>query len=72
MEPSRRRPSEGRCTRADGGVINVGRSAQLAEQTGITLIQLAVAFVLNYSRVPSAIVGPRTMTSSSPPSQAQT
>jgi aryl-alcohol dehydrogenase-like predicted oxidoreductase len=35
--------------------------AQLAEQTGITLIQLAIAFVLNHPAITSAIVGPRTM-----------
>lgn len=35
--------------------------AQLAEQTGITLIELAIAFVLNHPSVTSAIVGPRTM-----------
>jgi aryl-alcohol dehydrogenase-like predicted oxidoreductase len=35
--------------------------AQLAEQTGITLIQLAIAFVLNHPALTSAIIGPRTM-----------
>jgi aryl-alcohol dehydrogenase-like predicted oxidoreductase len=35
--------------------------AQLAEQTGITLIELAIAFVLDHPGVTSAIVGPRTM-----------
>src|SRR4051812_44779159 len=35
--------------------------AQLAEQTGITLIQLAIAFVLNHPAITSAIIGPRTM-----------
>ena len=35
--------------------------AQLAEQTGITLIEMAIAFVLNHPGVTSAIVGPRTM-----------
>ncbi|WOQ18746.1 aldo/keto reductase [Raineyella sp. W15-4] len=35
--------------------------AQLAEQTGITLIELAIAFVLNHPGVTAAIVGPRTM-----------
>jgi aryl-alcohol dehydrogenase-like predicted oxidoreductase len=35
--------------------------AQLAEQTGITLIELAVAFVLNHPAITSAIIGPRTM-----------
>lgn len=35
--------------------------AQLAEQTGITLIELAIAFVINHPAVTSAIVGPRTM-----------
>src|SRR4051794_3359782 len=35
--------------------------AQLAEQTGITLIELAIAFVLNHPALTSAIIGPRTM-----------
>ena len=39
----------------------VEQLAQLAEQTGITLIQLAIAFVLNHPAITSAIIGPRTM-----------
>src|SRR3954449_12673369 len=35
--------------------------AQLAEQSGITLIQLAIAFVTNHPAITSAIIGPRTM-----------
>ena len=35
--------------------------ALLAEEAGITLIQLAVAFVLNHPAITSAILGPRTM-----------
>jgi diketogulonate reductase-like aldo/keto reductase len=35
--------------------------AQLAEQAGMTLIEMAIAFVLNHPGVTSAIVGPRTM-----------
>src|SRR3954454_815151 len=35
--------------------------AQLAEQTGITLIQLAIAFVLNHPAISAALIGPRTM-----------
>ncbi|WP_432883014.1 aldo/keto reductase [Kribbella sp. CA-245084] len=35
--------------------------ALLAEQSGLTLIQLAVAFVINHPGVTSAIIGPRTM-----------
>lgn len=35
--------------------------AQLAEQSGMSLIELAIAFVLNHPGVTSAIVGPRTM-----------
>ena len=35
--------------------------ALLAEEVGITLIQLAVAFVLNHPAITSAILGPRTM-----------
>src|SRR3954447_11497257 len=35
--------------------------AVLAEEAGITLIQLAIAFVLNHPAITSAIIGPRTM-----------
>jgi aryl-alcohol dehydrogenase-like predicted oxidoreductase len=35
--------------------------AQLAEQSGLTLIELAIAFVINHPGVTAAIVGPRTM-----------
>jgi aryl-alcohol dehydrogenase-like predicted oxidoreductase len=35
--------------------------AQLAEQAGMTLIEMAIAFLLNHPGVTSAIVGPRTM-----------
>src|SRR3954470_9780583 len=35
--------------------------AKLAEQTGITLVQLAVGFVLKHPAITSAIIGPRTM-----------
>ena len=35
--------------------------AQLAERSGITLVQLAIAFVLNHPAITSAIIGPRTM-----------
>ena len=33
----------------------------MAAQAGITLIQLAIAFVLNHPAITSALVGPRTM-----------
>src|SRR3954463_1215799 len=35
--------------------------AQLADDAGITLIQLAIAFVLNHPAITAALVGPRTM-----------
>jgi aryl-alcohol dehydrogenase-like predicted oxidoreductase len=35
--------------------------AQLADDTDITLIQLAIGFVLNHPAITSAIIGPRTM-----------
>jgi aryl-alcohol dehydrogenase-like predicted oxidoreductase len=35
--------------------------AQLAEEAGITLIQMALAFVLNHPGVTAPIIGPRTM-----------
>ena len=38
----------------------VEQLAVLAEQSGLTLIQLALAFVINHPAVTSAIIGPRT------------
>jgi aryl-alcohol dehydrogenase-like predicted oxidoreductase len=35
--------------------------AQLAEEAGLSLIHLALAFVINHSAVTAAIIGPRTM-----------
>lgn len=35
--------------------------AELAEQAGLTLVHLAIAFVLNHPAVTSAIIGPRTL-----------
>ncbi len=35
--------------------------AQLAESAGMTLIELAIAFVINHPAVTAAIIGPRTM-----------
>jgi aryl-alcohol dehydrogenase-like predicted oxidoreductase len=39
----------------------VERLARLAEEGGITLIQLAIAFVLNHPAITAPIIGPRTM-----------
>ncbi|HET6171872.1 MAG TPA: aldo/keto reductase [Gaiellales bacterium] len=39
----------------------VEQLAQLADDAGITLIQLAIAFVLNHPAITAAIIGPRTM-----------
>ena len=39
----------------------VEQLAQLAEDAGITLIELAIAFVLNHPAITAAIIGPRTM-----------
>jgi aryl-alcohol dehydrogenase-like predicted oxidoreductase len=39
----------------------VEQLAQLADETGITLIELAIAFVLNHPAITAAIIGPRTM-----------
>jgi aryl-alcohol dehydrogenase-like predicted oxidoreductase len=39
----------------------VEQLAQLAEQAGLTLIQLALAFILNHPAVTAPIIGPRTM-----------
>ena len=35
--------------------------AQLADETGLTLIQLAIAFVLSHRAITAALIGPRTM-----------
>jgi aryl-alcohol dehydrogenase-like predicted oxidoreductase len=35
--------------------------AELAEEAGLSLIELAIAFVLNHPTVTAAIIGPRTM-----------
>jgi aryl-alcohol dehydrogenase-like predicted oxidoreductase len=39
----------------------VEQLAQLAEETGITLIELAIAFVLSHPAITASLVGPRTM-----------
>ena len=39
----------------------VEQLAQLADEVGITLIQLAIAFVLNHPAITAPIIGPRTM-----------
>jgi aryl-alcohol dehydrogenase-like predicted oxidoreductase len=39
----------------------VDRLARLAEDTGLSLIHLAIAFVMSHPAVTSAIIGPRTM-----------
>ncbi|HSD78005.1 MAG TPA: aldo/keto reductase [Solirubrobacteraceae bacterium] len=39
----------------------VEQLAQVAEEAGMTLIQLALAFVMNHPAVTAAIIGPRTM-----------
>jgi aryl-alcohol dehydrogenase-like predicted oxidoreductase len=35
--------------------------AQLADEAGISLIEMAIAFVINHPAVTAAIIGPRTM-----------
>jgi len=39
----------------------VEQLAKLAEETGITLIEMALAFVIRHPAVTAAIIGPRTM-----------
>ena len=39
----------------------VGQLAQVADDAGLPLIELAIAFVVNHPAVTSAIIGPRTM-----------
>ena len=50
-------PSDPACLKLDA----VEQLSQLAEQTGIKLIQLAIAFVLNHPAITAALIGPRTM-----------
>ena len=54
----------------------VEQLAQLADEAGITLIQLAIAFVLNHPAITAALIGPRTMeqleASSPPPTSSLT
>ena len=48
----------------------VEQLAEVADEADISLIELAIAFVLNHPAITAAIIGPRTMdhlTSSSPP-----
>jgi aryl-alcohol dehydrogenase-like predicted oxidoreductase len=42
-------------------LVAVERLARLAEDAGLSLIHLAIAFVLNHPAISSAIIGPRTM-----------
>ena len=39
----------------------VDQLTTLADEAGITLIEMAIAFVINHPAVTSAIIGPRTM-----------
>lgn len=39
----------------------VGQLAQVAEDAGVSMIELAIAFVVNHPGVTSAIIGPRTL-----------
>ena len=39
----------------------VEQLAQVAEDAGVSMIELAIAFVVNHPGVTSAIIGPRTM-----------
>ena len=44
--------------------------AQLAEEAGLSLIDMALAFVLRHPAVTAAIIGPRTMEQLESPSSA--
>ena len=50
-----------RCPRTSASSTPSSRSQQLADDAGLTLIELAIAFVLTHPAVTSAIIGPRTM-----------
>jgi aryl-alcohol dehydrogenase-like predicted oxidoreductase len=47
----------------------VEQLARLAEEAGITLIQLAIAFVLNHPAITAPIIGPRTMEQTGEPAR---
>ena len=50
-----------RCPRTSASSTRSSSSRKLAEEAGITLIELAIAFVVNHPAVTAAIIGPRTM-----------
>ena len=63
-----RRPASGwprastcRCPRTSASSKPSSSSPQVADDAGVSLIELAIAFVVNHPAVTSAIIGPRTM-----------
>jgi aryl-alcohol dehydrogenase-like predicted oxidoreductase len=60
--PALVRPRFGVRVPANQGKLDaVEQLARLAEEAGVTLIQLAIAFVLSHPAITAALVGPRTM-----------
>ncbi len=62
-EPSRRADAGTDLSSAEN-LLKLERAdalAKVAESVGISLVEMAVAFVLNHPAVTSAIIGPRTM-----------
>ena len=50
-----------RCPRTSANSTPSQQLAAVADDAGVSLIELAIAFVVNHPAVTSAIVGPRTM-----------
>ena len=55
------RASTCRCPRTSASSKPSSSSRRLADEAGVSLIELAIAFVVNHPAVTSAIIGPRTM-----------
>jgi aryl-alcohol dehydrogenase-like predicted oxidoreductase len=57
-----RRAADRAATRPNQGKLEaVEQLAKVADDAGVPLIELAIAFVVNHPGVTSAIIGPRTM-----------
>ena len=55
------RASTCRCPRTSASSKPSSSSPQVADDAGVSMIELAIAFVVNHPAVTSAIIGPRTM-----------
>jgi aryl-alcohol dehydrogenase-like predicted oxidoreductase len=50
-----------RCPRTQRKLEVVERLQQVADDAGVSMIEMAIAFVVNHPSVTSAIIGPRTL-----------